>query len=452
MDLDPESRESSSPLTTRAIAAGLQGRYCETYPLAGWQRAGLTVLGALPQAAARFLIPRLQTDQALTAAQASALTLEALAAARLRDYADLPGRFPVITVGAALSGPVAHLSLALGGPFLPQAFVLTLRGGSLTGAVRTYFQRSADLARHLARANPQALVIQHYDPVHDGWLTRWLNHLRLKLLDLPAVYADFIRARLQPGGALVYFDSAAAWLRHRIGERHVFQVGGWGGLPPEEFLAGSPRLRQSAAGEGLTEFDWRLAEYPVERGPESEWGSEPGLGEALEAFARREGYRFVRLAFPEPHALSRLAFQAVALRLAQAGRAPAGVLVEMFTQFDATAVVRADLLPLWLVFNTSDAVAFLRQMRPEFPAGGPVFFSPLATFSRTPDLVPWPEWAAALEGLRWTNIGARPSHYPADARALLHWARPLRAWCEANARPPAPLLGVEALAELAAAR
>jgi len=79
-------------------------------------------------------------------------------------------------------------------------------------------------------------------------------------------------------------------------------------------------------------------------------------------------------------------------------------------------------------------------MRPHFPPGKPVFFSPLATFSRTPDLVPWQSWVDALEGLDWRLSGARPSHYPADTRAVVDWARPLRAWVAAHPQPvPEPL-------------
>jgi hypothetical protein len=87
-------------------------------------------------------------------------------------------------------------------------------------------------------------------------------------------------------------------------------------------------------------------------------------------------------------------------------------------------------------------------MRPEFPAGPPVFFSPLATFSRTPDLVPWSEWEAALAGLQWHNCGTRASHYPADARTLVDWAAPLRRWADTHAGPVAALLPVAELERL----
>jgi hypothetical protein len=194
--------------------------------------------------------------------------------------------------------------------------------------------------------------------------------------------------------------------------------------------------------------DWKLKDYPLERGPESEWGSEPGLDSALEAFCKREGYRFVRIHLTHPNDFSRLAFNSAKVLLEKEGRQPAGVQVEMFSQFDANAAQQAGLLPLWLIYNTLDSLEYLKEMRPYFPAGKPVFFSPLATFSVTPDLVPWKDWEAALDGLEWVNIGTRSSHYPADARALVKWVEPLRKWVEKNRAPIKSRLGADELVQL----
>jgi len=371
-----ESPESSSPLVTRVVAAGLRGEWPSPYPLAPWQRVMLRLLGAFPPEIGRKVISEFASFSALDPGLIDGLRLEELVAERLADYAGLAGPFPALTVGAALGGASAHLALALGGPFLPQAFVVTVRGGAPDGDVRLYLARGAEQARRIAADNPQVCVIQHYDPVHDGWVTRRAHHLRFKLLALPPGYERFIRQKLTPGGALVYLDCQARWLRYRIGPRYVFQVGGWGDISAEEFLEGSPRLRRYCASAGLAHTDWRLPGYPLEAGPESEWGCEPGLGEALAAFCRREGYRFVPLTLPQPHDYARLAYLATLRRLEKGEQKPAGVLVEMFSQFDAIAVLRAGLLPLWLVFNTSDSLAFLQEMLPSFPPDKPVFFSP----------------------------------------------------------------------------
>jgi hypothetical protein len=130
-------------------------------------------------------------------------------------------------------------------------------------------------------------------------------------------------------------------------------------------------------------------------------------------------------------------------------REPAGVLVEMFSQFDATSAYLSGLLPLWLIFNTQDSLEYLTKMSARFPAGKPVFFSPLATFSVTPDLVPFHQWCEALSGFRWVNIGTRSSHYPSDARALVKWNKPLRKWVHENRHPIYGHLRVQELSSLA---
>jgi hypothetical protein len=225
-------------------------------------------------------------------------------------------------------------------------------------------------------------------------------------------------------------------------------VGGWGGISAEEFLEGSDRIRDYARKTGLKYTNWKLTDYPLERGPESEWGSEPGLDIALEAFCKIEGYRFVRISLPHPNDFSRLAFAAARRLLEKEDRQPAGVLVEMFSQFDAHAARQAGLLPLWLIFNTYDSLEYLKEMQAQFPAGKPAFFSPLATFSLPPDRVLFDEWAAALDRFKWINIGTRPSHYPADARALVKWAEPLRKWVEENRQPVTGRLEAEELQSL----
>jgi hypothetical protein len=440
-----ESNESSSPVVTRVVAAGLRGEFCDNYEFPGWQKFLLTLLGMLPQGAARFAISRFETISGLNPKVLENFSLDELVRQRLGDYAQLSGKFPAITVGAALSGATAFLSLALGSTFLPQAFVVSLKHGSMTGDVNEYLHRSLDAALRIADKHPELMTIQHYDPVHDGWMTRFINHLRFKLLDLPPAYADFIKKRVEPGGAVVYLDSGASWLRYRVGPRSVFQVGGWGAISAEEFLEGSDRIRAYSRKAGLRFSDWKLKDFPLERGPESEWGSEPGLDTALESFCKREGYRFVRISLSHPNDFSRLAFSAAQLLLAKEGRSPAGVLVEMFSQFDPNSALASGLLPLWLIYNTHDSLEYLKEMRAKFPVRRPVFFSPLATFSLTPDLVPWKDWEAALAGIDWINIGTRPSHYPADARALVKWAEPLRKWVATHSHPVSRRLDAEKL-------
>ena len=445
-----ESPESSSPIVTRAVAAGLQGHTTNNYNFPTWQKALLLTLGAFPQDAARFAISRFQSLSGLPPESLENFSLDDLIESRLDDYSELTDRYPAIILGAALGGATSFLSLALGGPFLPQAFVITLARGSFHGDADTYLARSMSAALRIANSDPRLMTIQHYDPVHDGWLTRFVNHLRFKLVDLPDAYAEFIRKHLQPGGHVVYLESAAQWLRYRLGERSIFQVGGWGDISAKEFLDGSPRLTAYAKRAGLRTDRWALnsQDWPLENGPESEWGSEPGLSEALERFCQKEGFQFTRIHLEHPDDFSRLAFSAAKKMLAKDDRQPAGTIVECFSQFDSTAALQSGLLPLWLIFNTTDSTRYLKEMSAQFPVDKPVFFSPLATFSLTPDMASWQTCADAI-GREFINIGARASHYPADARALIKWAEPLRTWVKKNQQPVISRLTVDELAELA---
>ena len=432
------------------MAAGLAGGYCQNYQFPAWQKLLLNLLGRFPQGLAQAVISRFEALSGLDPALLTACRSKPWPASAWRITLACPGLFQTVAMGAALGGASAHLALALGGPFLPQTFVTTLRGGASDGDPQAYLERSLKLDFTIARANPEVLTIQHYDPVHDGWMTRYVNHLRFKLLNLPEVYQTYLRRHLEPGGAIVYLNCEAQWLRYRLAERSVFQVGGWGDISAEEFISGSPRLQAYASTDRLSQTGWGLSGYPLEEGPESEWGCEPGLGAALQAFCKRFDYRFVEISLPHPHDYSRLAFFVQQALLEQSGLQPAGTLIEMFSQFDATAVQQSGLLPLWLVFNTRDSLAFLQSMRPYFEQHQPVFFSPLITFSMTPDLVPWESWQTALQGLDWRNIGARPSHYPADALALTKWSEPLRRWVARHPQPITTRLTPEKLQDIAA--
>ncbi|MHC1741000.1 MAG: hypothetical protein AB9897_07825 [Anaerolineaceae bacterium] len=427
-----ESRESSSPIITRAVAAGLAGKYSQAYEFDPITKILLKIVGAFPQSLAQWLIPRANKSSSFSREQVRKLNINDLIKQRLSDYSALKGPFPAITMGVGMGGTTAHLALGLGGPFLPQAFVLTLQNGSMDGDVDYYFNLSAETAQIVTKQNPGIMSIQHYDPIHDGWLVRRVNHLRLKLLELPELYQEYIHRNLIPGGELVYLEGGAKWKQYKVGENNVFQVGGWGDISAEEFLNGSERIKKYCDKEGITKQDWKLKNYPLIDGAESEWGSEPGLRESLKAFCEREGYQFTCISFDDPNQFNQLGYQAVLKQLEMEGRQPAGVVVEVFSQYDATSIIKTGLVPLWLIFNTDDSVRFLKKMVPQFPVGKPVFFSPLSTFSLTPDLASWESWNDALNGIPWINIGTRSSHYPADTNALVDWQKPLDDWCKNN--------------------
>ncbi len=448
-----ESPESSSPVITRAVAAALADEEFRPFEFAFWQKIVLSLLSFFPPIVSSNMAQWNVTRAALDPSLALTLDVDRLVAERLKDYDTHPGPFDCVVVGSALGGAVAHLAAALQAPFLPQPFVLNFRGGSRDDSVEPHFQLARDLAEHIFRNNDDVLAIGHFDPVHDGWITRTVTHLRLKLLHLPEGYRQFLDERLRPGGEILYLDCGAQWLQYVIHPRFVYQIGGWGGLSAREFIEGSQRIDDHLARRGSPHRGgWELeGQSPVVRF-ESEWGSEPGLDDALEGLARDQGFRFCRLSLSQPHDFSRLVFQAYKVLCEKGGLEPQGVAVEAFGQYDPVSVLRSSLLPLWLVFNTYDSLDFLKQSIPEFPTHKPVLFSGLVTMTQTPDMVPWEDWVKALEDLDWMNVGARSHRYPVDLAALWRGPEALRRWVRQNPAPIRASLEVEDLIELADCR
>ncbi|MGD8731677.1 MAG: hypothetical protein PVH92_07355 [Anaerolineales bacterium] len=433
-----ESAESASPVITRLLASYLVGEKASVFEFATWEKVGLQLLNHLPLVLARQAVRHRFKASAFDPEDAKNVSTDDLVKARIKDYTEIKGKqFPLVILGAALGGASAHLAAVLGSPFLPQPFILGLRGGSPDDELNAHLELTSRVARAVLDRNPDLMGIAHFDPIHDGWLTRVVSHLRFKLIDLHDAYKRFIREILQPGGMLLYLDSQARWLQYELGERHRYQVGGWGGIPPREFLEGSERIDAALERAGSSHRGgWSIPYKTPKEMPESEWGSEPGLIAALQAFALEEGFRFERIVGLDPHAFSVLAYAAHEKLYNLQGREPQGVVIETFTQYDPALILRGGLLPLWLIFNTTDSLAFLKSRLHDFGRELPVYFSGLVTLSRTPDMVPWEQWAQALSGFEMRSIGARAQRYPEDLVSLWQWSERLQAqlaadqWCD----------------------
>ncbi|MBE9478668.1 MAG: hypothetical protein IMY80_01785, partial [Chloroflexi bacterium] len=201
-----ESAESASPVLTRLIAGVLSGHPETVFNFSEPEKIGLALLNRLPVSIARAVV-RLQFRwTALSHLEAEKLQVEQLVAARLADYDGVDGKFDTILVGSAMGGATAHLAAVLGAPFLPQPFILGLRGGSPEDEVPPHLALTSRVAERILDRNTEVMAIGHFDPIHDGWLTRVVSHLRLKLIDLPRGYRDFLQNKLNPGGTIVYLD------------------------------------------------------------------------------------------------------------------------------------------------------------------------------------------------------------------------------------------------------
>lgn len=430
-----ESMDSSA-VAMRSVAAALRGQFLRLYEGGLPEEVVARMLALLGERAIGWGIRQAVRFAGQESGAADLVSSEELADWAVGLYRDSEGPFDAIVLGAP-NGGVADLAVALGAPFLSEHFASVFRAHAHVDDISAHWSQAEHQARAVLRHNPQIHVVQHYDAVHDRSLLRSHNVLRFKLLDLPAAYRGFIKARLRPGGTIFFADCTYTWPQYSLADRHTFQVGGLGGLAPDEYSAGSARIETMQRADGSPYLGgWTLKGIPAEAHAESEWGTLPEFRAAAEAFAKANEYGFVVLQCSHPEQYAEIAFRANQKLCQDEGLKPQGTLVECFTQANPVAARLSRLLPLWLPWNCTDSLPFLTKMAAEFPPEAPVLFLPASSFSRTFDMASLEDYRRILQGFPLVVLGMNQRLYPVDPTTLFRATRELRRWCERN---PAPL-------------
>lgn len=159
--------------------------------------------------------------------------------------------------------------------------------------------------RTLLDANPELQLHHMHDANQDRLMIQRMTYFRVKRRSLGARYTRFLEERLRPGGTIFVVECERRWPVVTVGPRHYFQPGAMGGLEPEDYLHGSPRVADYLARYGSTRRRWEPPPTDDEQ-PEAEWGFEPALRDDLEALAAGRGYRLRRIVFRDPEDLSPL--------------------------------------------------------------------------------------------------------------------------------------------------
>jgi pimeloyl-ACP methyl ester carboxylesterase len=275
--------------------------------------------------------------------------------------------YPMAFVGSA-NGALVHLFAALDAPWLPQTFMVPARlgGGDFLDMVDR-MNRARPAAERLLDRNPHTVLTHAHDPNHDHLSARHTSHFHLKLRKLGPAYEAFLRATLPPGGTIVVVDCQQRWPLTRVGPRHWFQAGGVGGLTPEEYQLGGPRVERFLRGRGLDPARWRAPGADVD-GPEAQWGLDPELAEDVERFAAEHGYRVRRLVFERPGDPAPLVADLYRAWLRDRGLHPDRLLVESSVVLEPWWTLRTGAVPFWThlpVESAFDAVqAYLGEREP----------------------------------------------------------------------------------------
>ena len=447
-----EAPESSSAATLRAVVAALTDAWHAPQHITPTEKRFAQMARHLPEWAIKKAVARAVRQRALEPDLARFVKTEGLARQVIAHYQHVQNRvgYPALIIGAP-NGGVAYLAALLDTPFLPSHFLLSFADHSDPDDIATYHSRGAQLIDTILNANPDLLAVNHYDPIHDRFLVEEVNHIRLKLLELPEAYQKFIQNHLAPGGTIFYVDNRYTWHQYRVNDRHMFQVGGLGGFSDEEYIEGSEVISAWLAEQNSEHRGgWQLAGYDLEIARESEWGGLPEFREAVKHFATEMGYQFKAINGEHPEDFSALAYTAFLWERRLHDVKPNGILVECFSQINPTAALRSAFLPLWMPFNTQDSLDYFTRMTPYLPKDLPVGISLLPGFTKTPDLPAAQAWQEAGEKIgpvRW--IGVNPDRYPMDISAIFDYAPDLQQWVQEFPRQsPRPRLSPEELLDM----
>ncbi|WP_147104434.1 hypothetical protein [Nesterenkonia populi] len=366
------------------------------------------------------------------------------------DAEGRPQQFPVIVVGA-VSGAAFFLSAALGAPYLPQTTLVSLADGDthpddIAGAMEAW----APAARQIAAQNPRVTVHHMHDPAQDRPMMQQAAFFRLKRQELGPVYEQFIRTHLAPDGVLLTLESTRTWRATETGQRSYFQFGCLGGLPEEEYTAGSERVAEFLADQGSERRSWSPPE-PTTRTPDGEWGTAPALTEDVDRFAQQAGLRRRRLYTNEPQDSSAFVAELYRDWYDRLGDGGHRMLAQMYTHVDPYWTLATRSVPFWNRFHKQPSFDVFSEYLETAEPYREIFVSLFAHGVRSPALVSPEEWerlAAEHVQERAEVIGVDWDAYPMDTGAPFRYQEAMKKIAEHRDIPdPLSIEEVDAFAE-----
>ncbi len=311
------------------------------------------LLNGMPEHARGQLVRVLGNREGMKPKNLRKVDAEAVAAEVVSNYPE--GKYPAIAVGSA-NGAAVMMAAAMGIPWLPQTFLTLCRRELKPPDVFTGDPAfGAEYGQPLLDANPGVSLAQMCDPANDRHMSRHMAYFRVKHMQLPQAYRDFIRRNLEPGGSLILFECGRKWPGVKTGDRLSYQVGGVGGTTVDEYLRGSERIRKF-----LTEqkSPFRRFHLPEITGDiiEAEWGFDPRLRTDTEKFARQENFGLRRLVFQGEEDASPFVSDLIRWWYQEQGVKADTLLVQDYAPFEIRDVLRTATVPYWMVFNGENSL------------------------------------------------------------------------------------------------
>jgi hypothetical protein len=256
-------------------------------------------------------------------------------------------RYPAVVIGSPHAGAM-HLAAALGAPWLPAGFTVSVR--SPTPDVRrpqTALRHGRRIAADLLGRHPGIAVYQRCDPVGtSAGLTPTLDFY-VKWTVVPAAMRRFLAERLAPDGTVVLIRDCRGWPASHSGDGYHFQVGTVSaGLSWPEYCRQVRRIGDQSSDDWVADPTWTV---PVPDGGDvdAELGIHPGFLADLRRWTGDETRRLRIVAITDPGALSAAVADVYRCWLRRAGKSGNRLVIGCGTMLDAWHVLRAGLVPYW---------------------------------------------------------------------------------------------------------
>lgn len=394
----------SATAMLRALSRHLRGQDMANLGQAPAAAAAVRASALLPERARRAVYAVAGAAEGVTAEALGDLDLDEVSSWVTGHYP--PRSYPVVFIGSS-NGALVHLAAALEGVWLPQTLLIPVRRWRSDPrdplAALRFGERTA---APLLRRNPDVVLHHMHDENQDELMLRHMAYFRVKRTRLGPAYEQWLDRSLAPGGSVVVVDDVSTWPTTRVGDRHVFQHGAQGGLPPEGY-------------RGTTRD---------ECSPEAEWGLEPALLDDVRRWAAGRDTDVWHLRLSCPEALS--APVADLHRELAAGRGTTDrLLVESFVLLDPHHVARTGAVPFWTLFPVRASwqrVCDYLDRRPCFDVVDGLVFQ---HGTRSAGLASGAEWSSLTRRGRLPGglLGTAPERFPVDFASFARYGRALRA-------------------------
>jgi hypothetical protein len=249
--------------------------------------------------------------------------------------------YPGVMIGSS-NGALTQLAAAMGTPWLPSTLLIPVHrvGDPKRADLALRFGR--EVAPALLRSNPGIVVHQMHDAAQDELMVARMSYFRTKWRSLPEAYERFLSTRLEDGAPIILVDDSSQWPVTRVSDRHVFQVGGRGGLTPDDYLARaySPEANDHA--------------------PEAEWGSEPGFTKAVRDWAKANRHPLVHVQIDGPQEAAHPVATVLRRWIADRGGDTSRLIVPSFVLGDPWRTIMTGQVPFWTFFPVQPALESLR--------------------------------------------------------------------------------------------